>query len=176
MINLFLNSCSEFTRICLTWKTDTWLWLRIFLNDMIIYQVMWVCKYPCPDETVTSREHLQREGVCVPARSEDKCSVFTGGGLCSSIISEQLPAPGLHLLCHVGRVRSHPSVDVRVYCSTKDEPCSAPSALAEPCCPALLSSSGTGPEETGDSGPRQRLWASITEMGRFLLPAFMEEK
>ncbi|TKC44053.1 hypothetical protein EI555_002532, partial [Monodon monoceros] len=27
----------EFTRICLTWKTDTWLWLRIFLNDMIIY-------------------------------------------------------------------------------------------------------------------------------------------
>ncbi|XP_057552750.1 integrator complex subunit 10 isoform X5 [Hippopotamus amphibius kiboko] len=28
----------EFTRICLAWKTDTWLWLRIFLNDMIIYQ------------------------------------------------------------------------------------------------------------------------------------------
>ncbi|XP_047406794.1 integrator complex subunit 10 isoform X5 [Sciurus carolinensis] len=28
----------EFTRICLAWKTDTWLWLRIFLTDMIIYQ------------------------------------------------------------------------------------------------------------------------------------------
>uniref|UniRef100_A0A8D0W222 Integrator complex subunit 10 n=1 Tax=Sus scrofa TaxID=9823 RepID=A0A8D0W222_PIG len=28
----------EFTRICLAWKTDTWLWLRIFLNDVIIYQ------------------------------------------------------------------------------------------------------------------------------------------
>uniref|UniRef100_A0A8C3W6R0 Integrator complex subunit 10 n=1 Tax=Catagonus wagneri TaxID=51154 RepID=A0A8C3W6R0_9CETA len=29
----------EFTRICLAWKTDTWLWLRIFLNDVIIYQM-----------------------------------------------------------------------------------------------------------------------------------------
>ncbi|XP_029410504.1 integrator complex subunit 10 isoform X5 [Nannospalax galili] len=29
----------EFTRICLSWKTDTWLWLRIFLTDMIIYQM-----------------------------------------------------------------------------------------------------------------------------------------
>ncbi|XP_077705531.1 integrator complex subunit 10 isoform X9 [Canis aureus] len=29
----------EFTRICLAWKTDTWLWLRIFLTDMIIYQM-----------------------------------------------------------------------------------------------------------------------------------------
>ncbi|KAM5264881.1 integrator complex subunit 10 isoform 5-T5 [Ctenodactylus gundi] len=28
----------EFTRICLAWKTDTWLWLRIFLTDMTIYQ------------------------------------------------------------------------------------------------------------------------------------------
>ncbi|XP_070584123.1 integrator complex subunit 10 isoform X1 [Erythrolamprus reginae] len=28
----------EFTRICVFWKTDTWLWLRIFLTDMIIYQ------------------------------------------------------------------------------------------------------------------------------------------
>ncbi|XP_060103840.1 LOW QUALITY PROTEIN: integrator complex subunit 10 [Heteronotia binoei] len=28
----------EFTRICASWKTDTWLWLRIFLTDMIIYQ------------------------------------------------------------------------------------------------------------------------------------------
>nr|XP_033771247.1 integrator complex subunit 10 isoform X2 [Geotrypetes seraphini] len=28
----------EFTRICMLWKTDTWLWLRIFLTDMIIYQ------------------------------------------------------------------------------------------------------------------------------------------
>ncbi|XP_029456983.1 integrator complex subunit 10 isoform X2 [Rhinatrema bivittatum] len=28
----------EFTKICLLWKTDTWLWLRIFLTDMIIYQ------------------------------------------------------------------------------------------------------------------------------------------
>ncbi|XP_036870903.2 integrator complex subunit 10 isoform X6 [Manis javanica] len=28
----------EFTRICLAWKTDTWLWLRIFLTDVIIYQ------------------------------------------------------------------------------------------------------------------------------------------
>uniref|UniRef100_A0A2K5D0B6 Integrator complex subunit 10 n=1 Tax=Aotus nancymaae TaxID=37293 RepID=A0A2K5D0B6_AOTNA len=31
----------EFTRICLAWKTDTWLWLRIFLTDMIIYQALW---------------------------------------------------------------------------------------------------------------------------------------
>nr|XP_020039178.1 integrator complex subunit 10 isoform X7 [Castor canadensis] len=28
----------EFTRICVAWKTDTWLWLRIFLADMVIYQ------------------------------------------------------------------------------------------------------------------------------------------
>ncbi|NXV03011.1 INT10 protein, partial [Cettia cetti] len=28
----------EFTRICLSWKTETWLWLRIFLTDMIMYQ------------------------------------------------------------------------------------------------------------------------------------------
>ncbi|KAM3823382.1 integrator complex subunit 10 isoform 1-T1 [Vipera latastei] len=28
----------EFTRICVSWKTETWLWFRIFLTDMIIYQ------------------------------------------------------------------------------------------------------------------------------------------
>ncbi|XP_067849764.1 integrator complex subunit 10 isoform X2 [Heptranchias perlo] len=28
----------EFTRICMSWKTETWLWLRIFITDMIIYQ------------------------------------------------------------------------------------------------------------------------------------------
>ncbi|XP_066487375.1 integrator complex subunit 10 isoform X2 [Tiliqua scincoides] len=28
----------EFARICGLWKTDSWLWLRIFLTDMIIYQ------------------------------------------------------------------------------------------------------------------------------------------
>ncbi|KAM9331430.1 integrator complex subunit 10 isoform 3-T3 [Gastrophryne carolinensis] len=28
----------EFSRICLPWKTDTWLWLRIFLTDMVIFQ------------------------------------------------------------------------------------------------------------------------------------------
>ncbi|EHB05213.1 Integrator complex subunit 10 [Heterocephalus glaber] len=28
----------KFIRICLPWKTDTWLWLRIFLTNMIIYQ------------------------------------------------------------------------------------------------------------------------------------------
>ncbi|XP_014342362.1 integrator complex subunit 10 isoform X1 [Latimeria chalumnae] len=28
----------EFSRLCLSWKTDSWLWLRIFLTDMIIYQ------------------------------------------------------------------------------------------------------------------------------------------
>ncbi|XP_066430225.1 integrator complex subunit 10 isoform X1 [Eleutherodactylus coqui] len=28
----------EFSRICIPWKTDTWLWLRIFLTDMVIYQ------------------------------------------------------------------------------------------------------------------------------------------
>ncbi|XP_053319329.1 integrator complex subunit 10 isoform X2 [Spea bombifrons] len=37
-----LHSCEvldkEFSRICLPWKTDTWLWLRIFLTDMVIYQ------------------------------------------------------------------------------------------------------------------------------------------
>uniref|UniRef100_A0A8C9SSK6 Integrator complex subunit 10 n=1 Tax=Scleropages formosus TaxID=113540 RepID=A0A8C9SSK6_SCLFO len=30
---------SEFSKICSSWKTDTWLWLRIFLTDMIIYQL-----------------------------------------------------------------------------------------------------------------------------------------
>lgn len=35
----FFSSLTEFTRICLSWKTETWLWLRIFLTDMIIYQV-----------------------------------------------------------------------------------------------------------------------------------------
>ncbi|XP_063044499.1 integrator complex subunit 10 isoform X2 [Engraulis encrasicolus] len=29
---------SEFNKLCAAWKTDTWLWLRIFLTDMIIYQ------------------------------------------------------------------------------------------------------------------------------------------
>ncbi|XP_066576646.1 integrator complex subunit 10 isoform X2 [Amia ocellicauda] len=29
---------NEFNRICSSWKTDSWLWLRIFLTDMIIYQ------------------------------------------------------------------------------------------------------------------------------------------
>ncbi|XP_023647607.1 integrator complex subunit 10 isoform X5 [Paramormyrops kingsleyae] len=29
---------SEFNKICSSWKTETWLWLRIFLTDMIIYQ------------------------------------------------------------------------------------------------------------------------------------------
>ncbi|XP_059821118.1 integrator complex subunit 10 isoform X3 [Hypanus sabinus] len=28
----------EVTRICISWKTETWLWLRIFITDMIIYQ------------------------------------------------------------------------------------------------------------------------------------------
>ncbi|XP_072440252.1 integrator complex subunit 10 isoform X1 [Chiloscyllium punctatum] len=28
----------EFTRICMSWKTETWLWLRIFITDMIVYQ------------------------------------------------------------------------------------------------------------------------------------------
>lgn len=26
-------------KICAAWKTDSWLWFRIFLTDMIIYQV-----------------------------------------------------------------------------------------------------------------------------------------
>ncbi|XP_061786299.1 integrator complex subunit 10 isoform X2 [Nerophis lumbriciformis] len=29
---------TEFKKICATWKTDSWLWLRIFLTDIIIYQ------------------------------------------------------------------------------------------------------------------------------------------
>uniref|UniRef100_A0A3Q1BSG8 Integrator complex subunit 10 n=1 Tax=Amphiprion ocellaris TaxID=80972 RepID=A0A3Q1BSG8_AMPOC len=29
---------SEFKKICATWKTDSWLWFRIFLTDMIMYQ------------------------------------------------------------------------------------------------------------------------------------------
>uniref|UniRef100_K7FYR4 Integrator complex subunit 10 n=1 Tax=Pelodiscus sinensis TaxID=13735 RepID=K7FYR4_PELSI len=41
----------EFTRICLSWKTDTWLWLRIFLTDMIIYQGQY-------KKAVTSLHHL----------------------------------------------------------------------------------------------------------------------
>uniref|UniRef100_A0A4W3JNY1 Integrator complex subunit 10 n=1 Tax=Callorhinchus milii TaxID=7868 RepID=A0A4W3JNY1_CALMI len=28
----------EFIRICMSWKTEMWLWLRIFITDMIIYQ------------------------------------------------------------------------------------------------------------------------------------------
>lgn len=30
---------AEFKKICASWKTDGWLWFRIFLTDMIIYQV-----------------------------------------------------------------------------------------------------------------------------------------
>ncbi|XP_030050414.1 integrator complex subunit 10 isoform X2 [Microcaecilia unicolor] len=41
----------EFTRICMLWKTDTWLWLRIFLTDMIIYQGQY-------KKAVTSLHHL----------------------------------------------------------------------------------------------------------------------
>ncbi|XP_023251854.1 integrator complex subunit 10 isoform X2 [Seriola lalandi dorsalis] len=29
---------TEFKKICASWKTDGWLWFRIFLTDMIIYQ------------------------------------------------------------------------------------------------------------------------------------------
>uniref|UniRef100_A0A8C9YSZ3 Integrator complex subunit 10 n=1 Tax=Sander lucioperca TaxID=283035 RepID=A0A8C9YSZ3_SANLU len=29
---------TEFKKICASWKTDNWLWFRIFLSDMIIYQ------------------------------------------------------------------------------------------------------------------------------------------
>ncbi|GAA6235829.1 integrator complex subunit 10 isoform X1 [Lates japonicus] len=29
---------AEFKKICASWKTDSWLWFRIFLTDMIIYQ------------------------------------------------------------------------------------------------------------------------------------------
>ncbi|KAB5554202.1 hypothetical protein PHYPO_G00047460 [Pangasianodon hypophthalmus] len=29
---------SEFNKICAAWKTESWLWFRIFLTDMIIYQ------------------------------------------------------------------------------------------------------------------------------------------
>ncbi|XP_067314219.1 integrator complex subunit 10 isoform X2 [Pseudorasbora parva] len=29
---------TEFAKICSTWKTEMWLWFRIFLTDMIIYQ------------------------------------------------------------------------------------------------------------------------------------------
>ncbi|XP_062405720.1 integrator complex subunit 10 isoform X3 [Sardina pilchardus] len=29
---------TEFNKMCAAWKTDSWLWLRIFLSDMIIYQ------------------------------------------------------------------------------------------------------------------------------------------
>uniref|UniRef100_UPI0037E8D244 integrator complex subunit 10 isoform X3 n=1 Tax=Semicossyphus pulcher TaxID=241346 RepID=UPI0037E8D244 len=29
---------TEFKKICGSWKTDSWLWFRIFLTDMIIYQ------------------------------------------------------------------------------------------------------------------------------------------
>ncbi|KAJ8015384.1 hypothetical protein DPEC_G00025570 [Dallia pectoralis] len=37
---LHLHSCveTEFNKICASWKTDSWLWFRIFLTDMIIYQ------------------------------------------------------------------------------------------------------------------------------------------
>uniref|UniRef100_A0A8D0GZL3 Integrator complex subunit 10 n=1 Tax=Sphenodon punctatus TaxID=8508 RepID=A0A8D0GZL3_SPHPU len=41
----------EFTRICLAWKTDTWLWLRIFLTDMIVYQGQY-------KKAITSLHHL----------------------------------------------------------------------------------------------------------------------
>ncbi|KAA0709839.1 Integrator complex subunit 10 [Triplophysa tibetana] len=30
---------TEFVKMCTAWRTETWLWLRIFLTDMIIYQV-----------------------------------------------------------------------------------------------------------------------------------------
>ncbi|XP_061581205.1 integrator complex subunit 10 isoform X1 [Cololabis saira] len=29
---------TEFKKICASWKTDSWLWFRIFLTDMIMYQ------------------------------------------------------------------------------------------------------------------------------------------
>ncbi|XP_075461439.1 integrator complex subunit 10 isoform X3 [Ascaphus truei] len=41
----------EFSRVCLSWKTDTWLWLRIFLTDMIIYQGQ-------QKKAITSLHHL----------------------------------------------------------------------------------------------------------------------
>ncbi|XP_043915384.1 integrator complex subunit 10 isoform X2 [Protopterus annectens] len=41
----------EFSRICVAWKTDTWLWLRLFLTDMIIYQGQY-------KKAITSLHHL----------------------------------------------------------------------------------------------------------------------
>lgn len=39
-------SLKEFKKICAAWKTDSWLWFRIFLTDMIIYQARVVFNLP----------------------------------------------------------------------------------------------------------------------------------
>nr|XP_015201443.1 PREDICTED: integrator complex subunit 10 isoform X1 [Lepisosteus oculatus] len=62
---------NEFKRICSSWKTDSWLWLRIFLTDMIIYQGQYrkaisslhqLASFQAPQQQVSSQgslEHLR---------------------------------------------------------------------------------------------------------------------
>lgn len=38
LIYAILLFLTEFKKICASWKTDSWLWFRIFITDMIIYQ------------------------------------------------------------------------------------------------------------------------------------------
>lgn len=39
LMKCFHTHSPEFNKICSSWKTDNWLWFRIFFTDMIIYQV-----------------------------------------------------------------------------------------------------------------------------------------
>lgn len=43
LIICFCNILTEFKKICASWKTDSWLWFRIFLTDMIMYQARNTC-------------------------------------------------------------------------------------------------------------------------------------
>lgn len=114
LVNLLLNSCSEFTRICLAWKTDTWLWLRIFLNDVIIYQVVWcVCKDlsapRCGSANILSTKACVFP-LCTGPCSEDASSVFSSRGIVVHFDLRVTPNTGPHLLWYLCCVQSHPSV------------------------------------------------------------------
>ena len=109
-----------------------------------------VCRQDCDPLSASSAWRsvcslpLWRPAPCLPWR-----------GLCSTIISEQLPATGLRLLSRV-------AWPVTPVCRRQSLLFNESQALLSPLCsggacrPALLSWSRTCPEETEDSVPRQR--------------------
>ncbi|XP_035525434.1 LOW QUALITY PROTEIN: integrator complex subunit 10 [Morone saxatilis] len=68
---------TEFKKICASWKTDSWLWFRIFLTDMIIYQGQYRKALPALHQmaaVATAPAWQQRPVRSVPSRSNHRHS------------------------------------------------------------------------------------------------------